>query len=149
MQLRSLAIDWRRMKSPDAQITALAGIALAEAALGGEAARIDALLECCIQSWTLVLADGGHVSRMPDRHVGLLRKLVEIRMATSHAGADATALTDVMNRMGAITRMWRHGDGRLVHFNGGGMVTAKPLKKRCCGLAYAASHFSRPPIAAF
>ena len=130
MQLRSLAIDWRRMKSPDAQITALAGIALAEAALGGEAARIDALLEMLHPKLdSLVLADGGHVSRMPDRHVGLLRKLVEIRMATSHAGADATALTDVMNRMGAITRMWRHGDGRLVHFNGGGMVTAETIEE--------------------
>ena len=127
---RSLAIDWRWMKSPDAQITALAGIALAEAALGGEAGRIDALLELLHPKLeTLVLADGGHISRMPDRHISLLRKLVEIRMATSHAGADATRLSDVMNRMGAITRLWRHGDGRLVHFNGGGLVAAETIEE--------------------
>ena len=132
MQLRSLAIDWRRMKSPDAQITALAGIALAEAALGGEAGGSTLLELLHPKLETLVLADGGHISRMPDRHISLLRKLVEIRMATSHAGADATRLSDVMNRMGnyphvaMVTAAWSILMAAVWWLR-------KPLKRRCCG----------------
>ena len=73
----------------------------------------------------MILADGGHVSRMPDRHMRLMRQLVEFRMATSLASVDGSALSDTIKRMGAVARMWRHGDGRIAHFNGGGGISAE------------------------
>ena len=126
MQLRCLAMDWRRMRSVDQQIGALRGIALAEAALGGEDSRIEALQDMLFPKIRNVThADGGHVSRMPDRHIKLMRQLVEFRMATSFASVDGSALSDTIKRMGAVARMWRHGDGRIAHFNGGGGISAE------------------------
>ena len=123
MQIRCLAIDWRRMRGLDDQIGALRGLVLAEAAMGADPARLDALVDILIPKLSAVtLPDGGHVSRMPDRHILLLRQLVEIRMATSLAGADGAALATTIERMGALVRMWRHGDGRIAHFNGAGRV---------------------------
>lgn len=124
MQLRCLAIDWRRMRRLDDQIGALRGIALAEAAMGADAARLDALVDILMPKLTAAtLPDGGHVSRMPDRHILLLRQLVEIRMATSLAGADGAALAERIDQMGGLVRMWRHGDGRIAHFNGAGRLS--------------------------
>ena len=42
MQIRCLAMDWRRMRSLDDQIGALRGLVLAEAAMGADAARLGA-----------------------------------------------------------------------------------------------------------
>ena len=126
MQLRCLAMDWRRMRSVDKQIGALRGIALAEAALGGEDSRIEALQDMLFPKIRSVTHDdGGHVSRMPDRHITLMRQLVEFRMATSLAAVDGSGLSDTVKRMGAVARMWRHGDGRIAHFNGGGGTSAE------------------------
>ena len=52
MQLRCLAMDWRRMRSVDQQIGALRGIALAEAALGGEDRGLKAKTCCSRKSAT-------------------------------------------------------------------------------------------------
>ena len=126
MQLRCLAMDWRRMRTVDQQIGALRGLALAEAALGGDSARIEALQDMLFPKLrTAIHDDGGHVSRMPDNHIMLMRQLVEFRMATSLAGIDGSAISDSITRMGAVARMWRHGDGRIAHFNGGGGVSAE------------------------
>ena len=62
---------------------------------------------------------------MPDRHIALMRQLVEFRMATSFAGVDGAAVSDAITRMGGVARMWRHGDGRIAHFNGGGGISAE------------------------
>ena len=114
------------MRSVDQQIGALRGIALAEAALGGEDSRIEALQDMLFPKIRNVTHDdGGHVSRMPDRHIRLMRQLVEFRMATSLASVDGSALSDTIKRMGAVARMWRHGDGRIAHFNGGGGISAE------------------------
>jgi uncharacterized heparinase superfamily protein len=150
MQLRCLAMDWRRMRSVDQQIGALRGIALAEAALGGEDSRIEALQDMLFPKiHNVTHADGGHVSRMPDRHIRLMRQLVEFRMATSLASVDGSALSGTIKRMGAVARMWRHGDGRIAHFNGGGASAPKLPRKRCFAPAFTARPYSRPPIAAF
>ena len=130
MQIRCLAIDWRRMKLVDDQVGALRGIALAEAAMSGDADRIEALLDMLMPKLeTLVLDDGGHASRMPDRQVILMRRLVETRIATSLVGADGTRLSETIDRMGGILRMWRHGDGRVAHFNGGGGIAAETVEQ--------------------
>ena len=130
MQIRCLAIDWRRMNEIDGQIGALRGIALAEAALGSDAARIEALQDMLADKLASAIhPDGGHVSRMPDRHVILMRQLVEFRMATSLAGVDGADISDAITRMGGVARMWRHGDGRIAHFNGGGGISAETVEE--------------------
>ncbi len=121
MQSRCMALDWQRMRSLNAQISALCNLALVEAVLGATPEKIDALMAMIMPKLeTVILDDGGHASRMPDRHVEMLRQLVELRMVASAVGAENTRLSDLINKMGAMTRMWRHGDGRLAHFNGGG-----------------------------
>ena len=130
MQLNCLATDWRRMRSAEDQISALRGLALAEIAFGISPEKFAALLDLIMPKLdSVILADGGHVSRMPDRNVTLMRQLVELRIAASAAGVDSTRLGDMITRMGALIRMWRHGDGRLAHFNGGGGINAAHVEE--------------------
>ncbi|MGC6497284.1 MAG: heparinase II/III family protein [Candidatus Puniceispirillaceae bacterium] len=130
MQLNCLATDWRRMRSAEDQISALRGLALAEIAFGISPEKFAALLDLMMPKLdSVILADGGHVSRMPDRNVTLMRQLVELRIAASAAGVDSTRLGDMITRMGALIRMWRHGDGRLAHFNGGGGINAAHVEE--------------------
>ena len=150
MQIRCLAIDWRRMRSLDDQIGALRGLALAEAAMGADAARLDALLDILMPKLSaVILPDGGHVSRMPDRHVLMLRLLVEIRMATSLAGADGATLADMIERMGGLVRMWRHGDGRLAHFNGAGGLRADLVEETLARSATRNKTMQQAPYSGF
>lgn len=130
MQLNCLATDWRRMRSAEDQISALRGLALAEVAFGISQEKFAALLDLIIPKLdSVILADGGHISRMPDRNLTLMRQLVELRIAASAAGVDSTLLGDMITRMGALIRMWRHGDGRLAHFNGGGGINAAHVEE--------------------
>ena len=81
MQSRCMALDWQRMRSLNAQISALCNLALVEAVLGATPEKIDALMAMIMPKLeTVILDDGGHASRMPDRHVEMLRQLVELRM---------------------------------------------------------------------
>ena len=130
MQLNCLATDWRRMPSLEDQIGALRGLALAETAFGISDDRFTALMDMILPKLdSVILADGGHISRMPDRHVTLMRQLVELRIAASAAGGESGRLGDMIARMGAIIRLWRHGDGRLTHFNGGGGISAEHVEE--------------------
>lgn len=131
MQARCLALDWRRMTSFDNKIRALRGLAVIEAALGASRRDLMALLDIVIPLInSLVLEDGGHRSRMPDRHIILLRQLIELRAAASFAGVGIEErLDEVISRMGSIARMWRHADGKLANFNGAGMITAAHIEE--------------------
>jgi len=130
MQIRCLSMDWRRLRAIEDQIGALRGLALAEAAIDGDAPRIEALQDILVTKLGVALhTDGGHVSRMPDRHITLMRQLVEFRMATSLAGIDGAVVSDTITRMGGVARMWRHGDGRIAHFNGGGGISAETVEE--------------------
>ena len=130
IQLNCLANDWRRMRAADDQIGALRGLALAETTFGVSKEKFTALLEILASKLdTVVVPDGGHASRMPDQHVTLMRQLVELRITAAATGVDSTRLGEMITRMGAVTRMWRHGDGRLAHFNGGGGVPAEHVEE--------------------
>jgi len=131
MQARCLALDWRRMRNADDKIRALRGLAVIEAALGAPRGDMMALLDL---AWpvikSLVAADGGHVSRMPDRHTILLRQIIELRSAAAFAGVGIDEkLDDLIIRMGAVCRMWRHADGRMAHFNGASMISTTHVEE--------------------
>jgi len=74
--------------------------------------------------------DGGHKSRRPEKHLALLRLLLECRVAIAQAGiADRLDLTEIINRMAAITKMWRHGTGEFAHFHYAGSVAAQDIEQ--------------------
>ncbi len=131
MQARCLALDWRRMRALDDRINGLRGLAVAEAALGASRGDLLSLLDLAVPLVrALVNEDGGHVSRMPDRHMMLLRRLVELRSAAAFAGVGIEQrLDDFIQKMGMIGRMWRHGDGKLANFNGAGMINAAHVEE--------------------
>lgn len=67
-----------------------------------------------------ILLDGGHVDRNPSLLFAIFRDLVDIKMLLSRAGRDAPArLNDAAERMAAMLRHLRHGDGGLALFHGG------------------------------
>ncbi len=110
--------------APDGSSRFVVGKALVYAAFAWPAARrrvtrhIEALeREIVIQ----VLADGGHVERNPERHLAVLRHLIDIRANLREANAEIpAALQSAIDRMAPMLRFFRHGDGGLALFNGGG-----------------------------
>ena len=125
LQARCIAIDWKRLRDCDAQVEALSGLIIAEAALGANEDDLDKLMEFLVQQVDSILhEDGGHKSRMPNNHMNVMRNLIEIRNTglashlMQHAWLDAT-----IAKMGAICRMWRHADGQFARFNGAGTVS--------------------------
>jgi uncharacterized heparinase superfamily protein len=124
LQARCLALDWQRLYRPEAQIIALKGLFVAEAALGATAEDLDKLIDLLIGIVEPGLnPDGGHKSRMPDLHLEVMRNLIEIRNAASATQLDRVAWLDAtIAKMAAICRMWRHADGQLARFNGAGLA---------------------------
>ena len=131
VQARCLALDWRRMRALDDRFSGLRGLSVAEAALGASRGDLLSLLDLAMPLVrTLVNEDGGHVSRMPDRHMLLLRQLVELRSAAAYAGVGIEErLDEVIKKMGTVGRMWRHGDGKMANFNGAGMINAAHVEE--------------------
>jgi uncharacterized heparinase superfamily protein len=77
-----------------------------------------------------VLPDGGHVERSPMTHLEALDMLVGLRDSLVAAGIALPArLEPAIERMVAIARFFRHGDGRLALFNGGGEGDARAIDR--------------------
>lgn len=131
MQARCLALDWRRMHSVDHRMSALRGLAVIETALGASRGDLLALVDLAVPLIkSLINEDGGHISRMPDRHAIVLRQIIELRSAAAFAGVGIEErLDDIITRMGSICRMWRHADGKMANFNGGGMIAAAHIEE--------------------
>lgn len=76
-----------------------------------------------------VLADGGHASRSPSAQLAALRLLVELRAAYLAANeAPPNGLLSAIDRAAPALRFFRHGDGRLAVFNGGGEGSALDIE---------------------
>jgi uncharacterized heparinase superfamily protein len=122
-QARCLALDWQRLARADDRITALKGLFIAEAALGAPLQDLDKLMDLLIDLIDSRLHDdGGHKSRMPDQHLAIMRDLIEIRNARPVKELSTIKWLDTtIARMGAVCRMWRHGDGQFARFNGAGL----------------------------
>jgi uncharacterized heparinase superfamily protein len=68
-----------------------------------------------------ILADGGHVSRNPSLVMTLLRDLIALRdLCRQAAVPPPPAVTQAIDRMAPMLRFFRHGDGGLALFHGGG-----------------------------
>ena len=101
-------------------LTALKGLIAAGVGLPEQQAllaRAQRLLPPEIQNQTL--PDGTHVERSPAEHLAALQDMLEIR-ALLQAGQALVppTLTQTIERMAAVLRAFRHGDGKLALFNG-------------------------------
>lgn len=68
-----------------------------------------------------ILPDGGLVSRSPLRHAEILRLLIDIRAALRQGQMEIPhELTLAITRMIPVLKFFRHGDGGLGVFHGGG-----------------------------
>ena len=130
-QMHGLALDWQKLSDPHAQISALKGLLIGQVSFGAdaeEAAQILALILPLINSQ--INPDFGHISRQPERHLDLLRDIFECRLAAALAGQpEQDALSDIISKMGAVAKMWRHGDGSFAHFQGAGRSTSSQIEE--------------------
>ena len=68
-----------------------------------------------------LLADGGHRSRSPARHLAAMRDLYSLACVIEQSGrAVPVWLQECLGRMAQVLAMLRHGDGGLALFNGAG-----------------------------
>ena len=137
MQFRCLSLDWQRLTSSFDQLVALNGLVMAQVALNIplQAAKgakdVNALLDLIIPKVKGQLnPDGGHKSRQPETHLHLLRLLLECRVAMAQIGlADRPGLEELIVKMAAIVKMWRHGSGEFAHFHFAGSVPAADIEQ--------------------
>jgi uncharacterized heparinase superfamily protein len=131
LQARCLAIDWKRLRDCDAQIEALCGLIITEAALGANEGDLDNLMEFLVQRVDGTLnEDGGHKSRMPNNHMNVMRSLIEIRnTGLANQLMQLAWLDSTIAKMAAICRMWRHADGQFARFNGAGTLSLELIEE--------------------
>lgn len=68
----------------------------------------------------VVMADGCHISRNPERHLELLGDLIGLRNSLMQANQNVPiAVNNAIDRLAPAVRFFQHGDGRLALFNGG------------------------------
>ena len=131
--------DWRGLSQGNARISALTALVLVQAFLeenSDPTSLADALVT---ETLELILSDGCHASRQPDRHIDLLVNLIEARIGLNAINArnaqpsnaqprnanspDTSSpplkemlvnLDDSITRMGAVGRMWRHASGAMM-----------------------------------
>jgi uncharacterized heparinase superfamily protein len=107
---------------PDARILLAAkGLIYTGIALPSAEAYLDGGIKLLLRELERqVLPDGGHFQRSPTIQVEVLRLLVDLRAALTAAHREVPgALQGAIDRMSPMTRLFRHGDGRLALFNGG------------------------------
>jgi uncharacterized heparinase superfamily protein len=111
-------------EAPDGlpRLEAAAALALSGACLGDSPKRLLAgLARLEIEIARQILPDGGHVSRSPEALVDAYRHVVMVSDALVAIGHEVPhALRSAQDRMAPMIRFFRHGDGALALFNGGG-----------------------------
>lgn len=118
-QARHLARNLDEGADGFARLEAVAGLACAALAGLGSADLPLALERLQREIARQVLPDGGHVERSPATHVEAFALLLGLRDSLTAAGMALPAkLESAIERMAAMVRFFRHGDGRLALFNG-------------------------------
>src|SRR6185312_8846074 len=75
-----------------------------------------------------ILPDGGHVSRSPQTLLEAYRLVVSVTESLNAVGEEPPhILRNAHDRMAPMLRFFRHGDGALALFQGGGEGDAKML----------------------
>ncbi len=101
------------------RLEALSGLVLAALAGLGRLEPATILERLTRELARQVLPDGGHVERSPSAHVEVFELLLGLRESLTAAGlALPGKLEAAIERMAAMVRFFRHGDGKLALFNG-------------------------------
>jgi uncharacterized heparinase superfamily protein len=120
-QTRLLArtVEW----APDGvpRLEATAALALAGLALSDARTATLGLKRLMREIRTQILPDGGHISRSPQNLLGALLVLDIVQQGLEAASREpGSAFQSALDRMASMVRFFRHGDGGLAVFNGGG-----------------------------
>ena len=131
LQARCLAIDWGRLNDVEDRVSALKGLIICESGLGASTTDLNSLMEFLVPIVNSIInEDGGHKSRMPDKHLAVMRDLIEIRnTGLARQLNQLSWLTATIAKMTAICRMWRHADGQFARFNGAGLVNPEIIEE--------------------
>lgn len=103
---------------------------LARACLGDNPKRIEsALADLAPEIAKQILPDGGHISRSPEALLLAYRQIVMVIDALTAAGVDVPLwLRGAHDRAAPMLRFFRHADGALAVFNGGGETNARMVE---------------------
>ena len=117
-----LSASWRNAPEGPARLVSLVGLAQAGLCIAGHEERLTQAEAHLIEELERqVLPDGGHASRNPAVLVELLLDLLPLRQCFVARGmTPPQALQASIDRMMAMLRYLRLGDGQLVRFNGMG-----------------------------
>ena len=151
LQQRCLALDWQRLYAPLDQLTALKGLILSQLVQMPASQdirrkrEVTALFDLLISKVKGQLnPDGGHRSRQAEIHLDLLKLLIECRSVTSPLGiTDLPVMDDMIEKMAAITKLWRDGSGRFAHFHFAGASSSEQIEQalsRCNAKGRIAQH---------
>jgi uncharacterized heparinase superfamily protein len=101
------------------RLQAINGLVLASISLDLGAASLEvAERALAVELTAQVNPDGGQISRSPARHCDALMALIDIRAAFRVIDRKIPpSLDDGIDRMTAMLRLWRHGDGKLALFH--------------------------------
>ncbi|HEX4157828.1 MAG TPA: heparinase II/III family protein [Rhizomicrobium sp.] len=102
---------------------------LSESCLESDPRRMAAALERIERELSLqILPDGGHISRCPEELLSAYRQVVMALDALTAMDVPVPAwLRSAHDRMAPMLRFFRHGDGALALFNGGGEGDARTV----------------------
>jgi uncharacterized heparinase superfamily protein len=129
MQLIRLAAGWRDGPGGYPRLVALSALVLANLSIAGHEGTIgDAERAFANELSNQILPDGGHVSRNPGVLVELMLDLLPLRQCFAARNRTPPAeIPAAMQRMLAMLRHMRLGDGMLARFNGMGIASPAGL----------------------
>ncbi len=138
-QLVRLSASWRDSPAGYPRLLGLAALVLADLSIAGHDRRLaEAESALTDELRRQILSDGGHVSRNPGVLVELMLDFLPLHQCFAARGRPAPpALTASMQRMVAMLKYMRLGDGMLARFNG--MSVASPA-----GLATVLAYDEQP-----
>ena len=112
------------------QIEAAAALTLSGICLADSSRRVEAGIERLEAALAeQILPDGGHISRSPETLVEVYRLLIMVLEALGFCGYPVpVGVRGALDRMSPMVRFFRHGDGGLALFNGGGESSPRMIQ---------------------
>lgn len=129
LQLIALSGAWRDAGEGLPRLTALLALTLADLCVAGRDRRLEADTQLFSEELSRqILNDGGHVSRHPGVGVDLMLDLLPLGQCFVARGKTApNTLLQAMERMSAMLKYMRMGDGLIARFNGMGIPSPAGL----------------------
>jgi uncharacterized heparinase superfamily protein len=112
------------------RIEAAAALTLSGICLADSSRRVEAGIERLeAELAEQILPDGGHISRSPETLVEVYRLLIMVLEALGFCGYSVpVGVRGALDRMSPMVRFFRHGDGGLALFNGGGESSPRMIQ---------------------